>query len=279
MTKLPEVVMYDVLSGRPAASISGRLFYATDTNTLSRDNGSSWDDLVLGSVGTGGAHINVSDFEYLPSPGTDGDVYLTSNGVALYRSDGISQHPWGPLFPFTQPDNSLFAWRNQGSATVDTTHGGIFLMAPPASSFNLRIREMTLPTAPYTVEAAFYSSPGHYFSSFGLALIESGSGKIECIEDSDYAKSVHRLASVTSSTSYVGFDAGAAQRGGIIWHRVSDNGIGNRTWDYSWDGQHWFRLFQTSSTDFITPDKIGFYDNSYNANLSSGVTLLSWKQT
>lgn len=278
MTKLAEVILYDVIGARPAAGIPGRLFYATDTQALSRDNGSSWDNLTMAS-GTVGSKINVSAFEYLPSPGVAGDVYLTSNGVELVRSDGVAQRPWGPIYPFTQPDNSLFVWRNQGSAEIDITHGGIFLSIPAASAYNLRIREMALPTPPYTVEVAFIPSPGFYGGQFGLCLIDSASGKIEGVEDTDYFQVVSQFASVTSRSSTAGNNRGVANNATVHWHRVSDNNVGNRTWDSSYDGQHWFRIYQTSSISFLTPDKIGFYGNSYNVSLSSGVTLLSWKQT
>jgi hypothetical protein len=40
---------------RPAASIPGRLFYFTDTITLYRDNGTSWDS--YSSIGSGGGTV------------------------------------------------------------------------------------------------------------------------------------------------------------------------------------------------------------------------------
>lgn len=279
MTKLAEVILYDVIGSRPAAGTAGRLFYATDTQVLSRDNGATWDDLTIGAGVGGGSHVNVSAFEYLPSPGVDGDVYLTNNGVVLVRSDGVNQNPWGPIFPFTQPDDSLFAWRNQGSATKDTTHGGIYLYAPPATNYNLRIREMALPTPPYTVEVAFLPAPARYVSAFGLCLIESASGKIECTYASDYQCDVLRFTNVTTFSVTAGTGGSLALDGTIVWHRVSDNNAGNRIWDFSLDGQHWHRILNTSSSAFIVPDKIGFYANSAHATFGMGVNLVSWKQT
>lgn len=50
---LAAAIGYGLASARPAAGIAGRLYYATDTSTLSRDNGSSWDSLTLaGGTGT-----------------------------------------------------------------------------------------------------------------------------------------------------------------------------------------------------------------------------------
>lgn len=41
------VIMAGLAAARPAAATAGRIYYATDTDTLSRDNGSGWDDLTI----------------------------------------------------------------------------------------------------------------------------------------------------------------------------------------------------------------------------------------
>jgi hypothetical protein len=50
---LASVIGFDTAANRPAAGIAGRLFFASDTLVLSRDNGASWDD--LGRLITGAA--------------------------------------------------------------------------------------------------------------------------------------------------------------------------------------------------------------------------------
>lgn len=55
-TTLGDVILYDILANRPTASIKGRLFFATDTSTWYRDNGTSWNAII-----TGGSAINFSD--------------------------------------------------------------------------------------------------------------------------------------------------------------------------------------------------------------------------
>ena len=49
---LDSVIARGTAGTRPSASIAGRLYHATDTNVLSRDNGSTWDDIgvVLGGT-------------------------------------------------------------------------------------------------------------------------------------------------------------------------------------------------------------------------------------
>lgn len=47
MSTLASVIIRDVIASRPAASIAGRLFFATDTQAMYRDNGASWDLLYV----------------------------------------------------------------------------------------------------------------------------------------------------------------------------------------------------------------------------------------
>jgi len=41
-----DMLMYGLASARPAADIVGRYYYASDTQTAYRDNGTSWDELI-----------------------------------------------------------------------------------------------------------------------------------------------------------------------------------------------------------------------------------------
>ncbi|MHB1673765.1 MAG: DUF2961 domain-containing protein [Acidobacteriaceae bacterium] len=46
MSTLASVILKGVYSAIPAASIPGRLYFATDTNVVYRDNGTTWDEVV-----------------------------------------------------------------------------------------------------------------------------------------------------------------------------------------------------------------------------------------
>lgn len=51
MSTLASVILKDVIANLPAAGIPGRMFFATDTDAMLRDNGTSWDTLnVSGSI-------------------------------------------------------------------------------------------------------------------------------------------------------------------------------------------------------------------------------------
>ena len=53
MSTLASVIVRDIIANRPAAGIPGRLFYATDTLQLYRDNGSTWDTYSAAAGGSG----------------------------------------------------------------------------------------------------------------------------------------------------------------------------------------------------------------------------------
>jgi hypothetical protein len=53
-TNFEDLIDYDTFANRPAVGVPGRLFYASDTDALYRDNGSTWDQLEPVSSGSGG---------------------------------------------------------------------------------------------------------------------------------------------------------------------------------------------------------------------------------
>jgi hypothetical protein len=55
MSTLASVILRDVIANIPAAGIAGRLFCASDTAVLYRDNGVSWDVVAIG----GGSVLSV----------------------------------------------------------------------------------------------------------------------------------------------------------------------------------------------------------------------------
>jgi hypothetical protein len=53
MATLSSVVAEGTFATRPAAAIDGRLYFATDTYRVYRDNGASWDDITPASWSLG----------------------------------------------------------------------------------------------------------------------------------------------------------------------------------------------------------------------------------
>lgn len=216
-------------------------------------------------------------------PGTpaSGDLDFYSNGVDVARYSGSAWVPWGPLFPFTAPNDASYAWVNQGGASVSTTNGGIFLRAPANAGVNLRIRKKAAPATPYTVTVAFLPTlVSLNYQSCGVLFRESSSGKVVTLHVENGTG--YQNLTVTKWTNASTFSAQYANVGylasrGVVFLRIADNGT-NRISSYSSDGQHWFTFHTVGRTDFLTADEIGFYVDDETNTYDAGMTLLSWKE-
>lgn len=95
MTSLAVLIGRGLLSVRPAAGTPGSIYYATDTATLYRDNGSSWDSIegagglanpmtTAGDIITGG----VSGAPQRLAVASDGDVLTLVSGAPAWAAAG-----------------------------------------------------------------------------------------------------------------------------------------------------------------------------------------------
>lgn len=81
MPFLSSEIMLDVIASRPAASSAGRLFFASDTGALYRDNGSSWDAVTAGGSVTSVGLSMPGDFSVSGSPVTGSGTLTVTGGV------------------------------------------------------------------------------------------------------------------------------------------------------------------------------------------------------
>lgn len=84
---LANVILKDTFANRPAASIEGRLFFATDTGEIWYDNGATWDDVtpVGGSsspLTTKGDLWGYSTVDARVPAGSDGQVLAADSAQA-----------------------------------------------------------------------------------------------------------------------------------------------------------------------------------------------------
>ncbi len=95
----PDIIMRGTLAARPAASIAGRLYFATDNGLLYRDNGASWDQYC--SLGFGG---NPGDMIFAANPTTGGYSLLgIGANKTVLRSNGAAPG-WSNKIVLTDPD-------------------------------------------------------------------------------------------------------------------------------------------------------------------------------
>jgi len=101
-----------------------------------------------GSSGGSGNVTFTSAYASPPASPASGDVWFPSDGFYILRYSGSAWIPWGQNFPFIEPINANYAWINQGSASVVTTNGGVYLSTIAENATTLRIRKKAAPSTP-----------------------------------------------------------------------------------------------------------------------------------
>jgi len=229
--------------------------------------------------------IYTDTYANIPAAGTAGDLFLPSDGFAIYRDTGAAWAPWGPYLPHGAPPAAGWAWVNQGAAAVSTTEGGILLsQAAFGGGLSMRIRIRNAPATPYTITAHWLPnteiSTGAWGSPmWGLCFRQSSDGKLATMAMHNRDTTWLHVRKYTDETTY------SAQYG--VWEvpldsgflpyivRIADDGA-NRVCSYSTDGQHFHVLHTVGRTDFLTADQVGFFINpdGYGAALR----IISWKE-
>lgn len=216
-----------------------------------------------------------------PTASTEGNVFLPTDGVYIYRDDGAAWQAWGPAFPMIAPDNDAFSWVNQGACTIDTTGGFVNLTIAAEAAWNNHARIKTAPGTPYTVTAAFMF--GQYNADHalgGLCWRQSSDGKLVTLQ---YGQALQQIAvykftdPTTLSAAYDAVPQSATQSE-IIFLRIEDDGV-DRICYWSYDGQHWIQLHSVGRTDFLTADQVGFFVGANNATYPAMMTLLHWVES
>lgn len=229
-----------------------------------------------------------------PGSPTTGDLdFLTDLGM-IERYSGSAWVGWGPIWKFTDPTTPSWAWINQGSSTITTTGKSLYLFAPATSGQSLRIREIAVPTAPYTITAYFIPHlwAGVANSRAGFVWRQSSDGKLVSFDVVSAGSTPFQQViahskwtnTTTFSANYTSVDTVNAappsdgwKAGPGYWMRAKDDNT-NRTCWVSPDGRNWTKLFTETRTDFITPDKIGFFADNVSAVNDAAITVFSWLQ-
>jgi len=221
-------------------------------------------------------------FSAIPAAGTDGRLYLPSDGSCVYRDDGVAWNPWGPIFPFTAPVNDDFAWVNQGGASVDADHGGIFLLAPANAGASLRVRKKSAPSTPYTIDIGFVMQAERDNSrDAGFVWRQSSDGKLVTVALGVTTATMLSISLLkwTDATTYSALYAVTSWEKWtpICWLRCADTGA-NRVVSVSCDRRHWEQIHSVGRTDFLTADEVGFFANESNNTYQCGMELLHWEE-
>lgn len=225
-----------------------------------------------------GANLSMSGTTLSATGGGGGGVV----GIdGFYFDDGTDEYAVvrGPV---TVPVDGDFAWINQGGASVDTTNGGIYLLAPATAGVSWRIRKKTPAfSTPYTVTALFMLPPraGNFVHS-ALIFRQSSDGKIvtNSMQYNGGMKfGVHKYTDATHFSATYASSSDFANPGNLLWLQISDDGV-NRISRLSGDGVHFITIHTIGRTDFLTADEVGFACMTEGGTWDYGVTLLSWNE-
>jgi hypothetical protein len=77
LSTLASVILRDVIANLPTASIPGRIFFATDTLVIKRDNGTTWDDVTPAAATINFATPEVPSGAISGTTGSDGNATFT----------------------------------------------------------------------------------------------------------------------------------------------------------------------------------------------------------
>src|SRR5262245_12386964 len=146
-------------------SVSGSTFTVTrgqeGTTAAAHSNGAQVTLVVTNQTMQNFRGDNVMSFSFATLSsnfgfGKLGRVYSPTDAPYLIEDLGSAYRYNGPFQVSKPPNNGDFSWVNQGSATVVTTNGAIYLEDPASASGGLRIRTKTQPSTPYSVNMGFY---------------------------------------------------------------------------------------------------------------------------
>lgn len=232
-----------------------------------------------------------SAFASPPSDPVTGDLWLPSDGFALQRYSGSLWVPWGPLYPLKDPTIPSWSWLNQGSATVTSAGGALFLEGVASEGDQIHARVKAVPTAPYTITAAVLPrltdvTNAGGFPNCGLAWSDGttggggGSNVIILGYYYEVSNNVPQLYVRKYDDSH-NFNAGALSSAPAclpsspLWLRISDDNTNRKAW-VSGDGVNWFQVYSEARTTFLTATHVGFYANTHSSGDKPGLTILSW---
>lgn len=264
-------------------TLTGALTIAAGTGVTVTPSGGN----TLTIANAAGATANITTtghYAAIPTPGTTGgaagDLFYPDDTIGYFRSTGSAWERFVDEMKMTDPLLQTWVWQNQGTATVDTTKGGIIMTIAAAAADSVKIYEFTPPATPYTVTAAILPDLdiSATAAAIGIGLKETGTGKL-------YAFGVGVDATGGAGTANIAYISykytsptvfSAAYFSGVklmstfwffsrlIWLRITDDGT-NRISYISKDGLFWIQTQTISRTDFLTPARVFIFANNKNS--------------
>jgi len=240
LSTLNQAIGHDITANRPAAGIAGRLFFASDTGKIWRDNGTTWDDVT--PTGGGGATPNW----VTKSPDTP----------------PASPTAYDDEFDAASLNTSLWTWNNQENAVASLSNSRLILTSGTVTNFSNNAILQPLPAAPwaFTCEAVceYWGQPRHV----GMVLYETSSTKFVTlsIDPSGYPAYIYAQygMGLANNTTDIGYSVQSYPIRGHLRFRYTSPTL---YWDFSVTGAGWGNLYSEAVTTHFTtaPDKVGLF--------------------
>lgn len=233
-----------------------------------------------------GPSTNYGTRASLPSTSgqTNGNQYYCSDSPYHYVFNGSVWHPYIGGREVSEPgytDTTTLTWVNQGSATSDSTYGGIRMNTIAHFGDSLRLKYGTPPSTPYTLTVWIdpnFIRPGSGTSNCGVGFYNVSSAKSFMI--CPVMTSTTTLVSTTKYTNNTTFSAFSVQSYpwdiGNMWLQITDDGT-NFIFGVSSNGIDFITLDTQARAGFLTPDKVCVFVNTSNSSVTCGMSILHWK--
>jgi len=222
-------------ASRPGSGVNtGDLYYCTDIGNEYRWNGSSWDLVRVGDIGT------------LTPPPSSGWTALNSGSVTA------------------DLDGRLISQANNGAA--DSWKGETRTLSPTSNyTATFYIEAHFQPISFIRTGVLVRNSGSGSFVAFGMAYDSSNGG---------YNLWSTKWTNVTTfSAAYLLRSVTNLPYGVPKWLRIRDDNT-NRYYEYSYNGTDWILHNSAVRTDFITPDQVGWAVDANTATTCTTIVRL-----
>jgi len=212
-----------------------------------------------------------------PAAGTDGDLFIPTDGYHLFRDNGGAWTPWGLIFPMSAPPTTGWSWVNQSTATVDESRTVFHMNASTTGGSNQwRLRVRSAPSTPWTL-TTYVENPHWNGMHAGLLVRDSSSGRFTILGRLTREYMTIRRYTAPATFSAAVFTNTVPYGQHPWWWRLVDDGV-NHTYYYSADGQHFVQIYQEARATFTAnPDQIGWGMNPYTVDQI--MALWSWDES
>ena len=273
-------------NGSVSAGTAGQLgYYASNGNVISGQSLSSVLDAAVGSSQGSVLYRGATGWTAL-GPGVSGQV-LNSGGpganVFWGSPAGLGPLPYSGTTggAWTRPAGTGFSWVNQGAATFTDNTGGapLVLTKPAGSSDNISLLCVSAPATPYSF-TAFVTTPGGaspFYGMIGVALYDSGSGKVTTLS---FSSSTTNVQHWNSTTSFSGNLKNLTLYNNLLWMRVTNDGT-TLTYFISTDAIQWLQVASEATANFMPAITNVCWGANPNDNSSTGLPIYSelWQWT